>query len=52
MKREQMSSDKPDEKTLILLMAIADLMGEKCDAQAISILYERKAKQLREKPPY
>lgn len=47
-----MISDKPDEKTLILLMAIAELLEKKSDAQAINLLYERKAKQLREKPPY
>ena len=45
-------SDKPDEKTLLLLMVIAELMGQKSDAQHINTLYERKAKQLREKPPY
>jgi len=45
-------ADKPDEKTLLLLMVIAELVGKKSDAQAINILYERKAKQLREKPPY
>jgi hypothetical protein len=45
-------TDKPDDKTLILLMAIADLVGKKSDAQAISILYARKAQALREKPPY
>ncbi len=44
-------ADKPDEKTLLLLMMIAELTGQKSDAQHISTLYERKAKQLREKPP-
>jgi hypothetical protein len=45
-------SDKPDEKTLILLMVIAELMGRKSDAQHVNTLYERKAKQLKERPPY
>jgi hypothetical protein len=44
--------DKPDEKTLVLLMVIAELVGAKSDAQDISIKYERKLKQLRERPPY
>jgi hypothetical protein len=47
-----MTPEKPDDKTLVLLMAIAELMNQKSDAQAMSILYERKAKQLQDKPPY
>ena len=45
-------NDKPDDKTLLLLMVIAELMGKKSDPQHIAGVYERKAKQLREKPPY
>ena len=44
-------TDKPDEKTLILLMAIAELVGAKSDAQHINILYQRKAEQLKNRPP-
>ncbi len=47
-----MNPEKPDDKTLILLMAIAELVGKKSDAQAMSILYERMAIALRDKPPY
>ena len=47
-----MLDTKPDEKTLVLLMVIAELVGAKSDAQHINSLYERKVKQLRDNPPY
>lgn len=33
-----MNSDKPDNKTLLLLMVIAEIIGAKSDTQAINIL--------------
>jgi hypothetical protein len=41
-----MNSNQPDDKTLLLLMVIAELLGKKSDAKHILGMYETKVTQL------